>query len=200
MQLTYELKIRCFSFVFICIMVPFQLSFAQGTQKLYLKEPVVDKNSELKEIGAMIANAQSPEVVMDRWNDFIENERSTGVPLDINSLVQEVLAGAYLETNSALQYYHDRLTYFQRMKESVRNELAKIRQYRAEITEDATLKSINLYVSQLEQLLDEIDGLKSLASHDLQEWEQRRSAHFSVIWHAVKVMSDSAKKRLLRGQ
>jgi hypothetical protein len=148
----------------------------------------------------MIADAQSPEVVMERWNDFIENEQGAGVQIDINSLVQEVLAGAYLEMNSDLQYYQNRLTYFQQMKESVRNELAKIRQYRSEITEYAILKSTDLYISQLEQLLDKIDGLNSLALSDLQEWEQRRSAHFSVIWHAVKAMSDSAKKRLLHGQ
>jgi hypothetical protein len=71
------------------------------------------------------------------WESFIRQRNTGSVPMDINALIQYVLRQSYLETNKDLQFYANKVRYFNELKKSIRAHLTDIREQYAEWTRGA---------------------------------------------------------------
>jgi hypothetical protein len=67
--------------------------------------------AEVEQIGGMIARGEGDAVITGRWASFLET-LSHVTFIDINALVQFVLRQAYMESLDDLQYYADKVRYF----------------------------------------------------------------------------------------
>jgi len=89
-------------------------------------------------LAAMAAVAgTNPSALESRWGEYIADMQTGGVPMDINALIQAVLREAYLETNKDLQFYADKVRYYNDVKEGIRSELTTARQYQSSLSEYA---------------------------------------------------------------
>jgi hypothetical protein len=73
------------------------------------------------------ARAGNVAEVQARWSAFIQGMASGGVPVDVNALVQWVLRESYLETNKDLQFYADKVRYYNDRKKALRKHVREIR-------------------------------------------------------------------------
>ena len=62
-----------------------------------------------------------------RWADYICDARSGAISKDINTLIQQVLRESYLENTKDLQFYADKLRFFNKLKKKIREEMARAR-------------------------------------------------------------------------
>jgi hypothetical protein len=65
------------------------------------------------------------------WQSMLSHSRTGGVPMDINALIQWVLRQSYIETNKDLQFYADKVQYFNEIKKALREHLTSARSSQA---------------------------------------------------------------------
>lgn len=83
--------------------------------------------SEVQRIGALIAQGRPTAEIQSRWSSLISNMRSEGATMDVNALVQMATKQAYAETNKDLQFYAEKVRYYNDLKVSIREELNETR-------------------------------------------------------------------------
>lgn len=62
-----------------------------------------------------------------QWAEFLTDLKTGGIPMDVNSLVQYVLRDAYMENTKDLQFYAQKVRFFNKLKDSMRKELTEAR-------------------------------------------------------------------------
>jgi hypothetical protein len=94
--------------------------------------------TQRNELGAIAGSLDfsNPAAISDRWGEFIAGVNTGGVPMDINALIQWVLKESYLETNKDLQFYADKVRYFNDVKEAIRDHLTDVREQFAEVSKN----------------------------------------------------------------
>ena len=70
--------------------------------------------------------------VSGRWDKFLSDLKTGAIPQDINSLVQSVLRDSYLETNKDLQFYAEKVRFFNKLKRKIREFVNDARRHHAE--------------------------------------------------------------------
>jgi len=128
-----------------------------------------DPEQGAKRIGAWIGQGASLSGVQARWADFITDMVTGGVPMDLNALVQAVLREAYMEQNKALQFYAEKVKYFNEQKKQVRDELARMREYRRGFTEQ-----LDAHTDSMEKRLPTLGDDAQLAHVDPQNVLQKQ--------------------------
>jgi hypothetical protein len=63
------------------------------------------------------------------WAEFI-SEQGGSLPTDINAIVQQTLRDAYLEANQDLEFYADKLRFYNSLKKAIRDEVKKVHKAR----------------------------------------------------------------------
>ncbi len=80
---------------------------------------------------AQLAKQGNHPAVAQRWGEFMSDLATGGIPVDINSLIQFVLREAYLETNKDLQFYAEKVQYYNKIKKDLAGHLRGVRKLAA---------------------------------------------------------------------
>jgi len=86
--------------------------------------------------------ATSPSQVVADWSDFVSEAKAHGSMIDVNALVQQVLREAYKQNTDDLQFYAEKVKYFNEVKKQVRNELKRARNRLAQVAKKDSKDSI----------------------------------------------------------
>ena len=70
------------------------------------------------------ANEKLSRALAKHWTEFIADASAQ----DISALVQKMLRESYVETMEDLQFYADKVRYFNKLKKAIRKEITKSRQ------------------------------------------------------------------------
>jgi hypothetical protein len=72
------------------------------------------------------------QTLQKQWAAFIgEANAQNGGPIDVNALVQWVLRQSYMEQTQDLEFYAQKVQFYNNLKQAIRNELTKARQVRS---------------------------------------------------------------------
>ena len=74
-----------------------------------------------------------PTTLQGRWQEFVAELAAGDRAIDINSMIQQVLRESYLENNKDLQFFADKVRFFNELKKRIRDELTRARQHRASL-------------------------------------------------------------------
>jgi hypothetical protein len=146
---------------------------------------------ELEKIGTMIGQGEPLSEVQDRWGVFVERLAAQEVPADINALVQQVLREAYLETNKDLQFYADKVRYFNDLKEQIRDSLTRARATLCE-SQGLAKQKLEAQIRELEDKLDSVGDDAQLANVDLQNMLQKQQQLMQMMSQISKMLHDTA--------
>ena len=69
--------------------------------------------------------------IQSRWHGFVESQANAGGAIDPNALVQEVLRESYLQTTEDLEFFAEKVKYFNDFKKAIRDYLDDLRDYDA---------------------------------------------------------------------
>jgi hypothetical protein len=146
-------------------------------------EPV--QLEEWRLVAAMIARGESPATIERGWGKCVTTsatklELSEAEPADVNALVQWVLRESYLKNNEDLQFYADKVRFFNEQKKAIRDELAKTRERFA------------AYIDCLEQRLASVGDDAQLANVDLQNKLQQQQQIMQMMSNMSKMLHDTA--------
>jgi len=78
-----------------------------------------------------LSSGMTTESLQSHWADFIAttNTSAAGGPVDVNALVQWVLRQSYIEQTADLQFYAQKVQFFNSLKQAIREELTRARTY-----------------------------------------------------------------------
>jgi hypothetical protein len=72
-------------------------------------------------------SASNIQNTQQQWAEFLTDLKTGGIPMDVNSLVQYVLREAYMENTKGLQFYAQKVSFFNKLKDGIRKELTDAR-------------------------------------------------------------------------
>jgi len=173
--------------------------------------PLSDKQKvKLLEIIEFLKENQDFSVIEKDWKKFVKDLSKARLPVDINSIIQQVLRDSYLEGQDDLIFYAQRVKYYNSVKDEIRG-LRDIVQLRVndmifcipsdDIGEECPFDSIEELEAELARLEDhyqEIGDEASLASGDLQHWFEEWATEIQWIekfqkWSpTAKLLHDTA--------
>lgn len=153
-------------------------------------------------------NPESPELAA-RWRAFADSGGLAGI--DVNALVQWVLATAYAEQLEDLRFYAEKVKAINAQKQALRDELERIRVHNcrgndcppfqtnaralttsfgsAFLTREADIAA---YHAELEGQLQTIGDDAQLAQLDLQQAMQRQQQTLQTLSNVSKLLHDTA--------
>lgn len=131
------------------------------------------------------------ERAVHRFGQFIEARVYSGVPMDVNALVEWVLREAYLDSNEDLSYFAEKVRYFNGQKRQVRELLSEARDCRWRRC--ATDDDVVAQVQKWEQELNTVGEDAQLANVDLQNALQLQQQTLQTISNVSKLLHDTAK-------
>jgi chromosome segregation ATPase len=146
--------------------------------ELYTRE-----KEELKQIGAMIARGEEKEAIETRWENLVSRLAVSDEPVDINSLIQHVLQESYIETNRDLEFYAEKLKYFNSIKQQIREHLKNLRTTRGMIDDQ---------IESMENDLQTVGDDAELVNIDLQNMLQKTQQTIQMMSNVSKVLHDTA--------
>jgi hypothetical protein len=80
-------------------------------------------------VALSIAQGASPESVQSQWSSFVAEMNTNGTGgMDVNALVQWVLRQSYTEQTQDLEFYAQKVQFYNNLKQAIRNELTRARQ------------------------------------------------------------------------
>ena len=142
---------------------------------------------ELRLISAMIAKGEPLATIENGWKKFMKKSKNDFVALkrrkaklDICEVIQHLLSEAYLETSKDLQFYAQKVKYFNDMKKQIRDEVARAR------------KAYQDYIDSLEEQLSTLGDDSQLANIDLQNLIQKQQQAVQMLASVMKMMHDTA--------
>jgi len=162
-------------------------------------------------LAAMAAVAgTNPSELEGRWGEYIADMQTGSVPMDINALVQAVLRESYLETNKDLQFYAEKVRYYNDLKEGIRSELTTARQYQSSLSEYAPTESEEIYPDEYgrvkiqfpwyssEELKSLEDENESTMTEFLSLQKRYESAETDALDYANQIQENLDAKKSLR--
>lgn len=165
------------------------------------------------------ARAGNLSQVEAKWAEFVRGIATGGVTPDINALVQWLLREAYMETNKDLQFYADKVRYYNQLKKSIRNEVTRVRntmsglkqaqpapvstlnikpyrRYAPATTTSApkpmTKRDLENYIKELEEKLSTVGDDAQLANINLQNKLQQMQQTLQTMSTMSKTLHDAA--------
>ena len=89
-----------------------------------------DQKTQINGLAQSISSGASTEAIQSRWANFIAdmNAGPTGGCIDVNALVQEVLRQSYSEQTSDLEFYAQKVQFFNKLKQAIRAQVTNLRQ------------------------------------------------------------------------
>ena len=164
---------------------------------------------------AMLPSATSPQLNVAAVD--VPTESGTqrvlvvgGENTDINALVQWVIRESYLETNKDLQFYAEKVRYYNDLKEGIRSELTEIRQYQSSLSEYAPTESEEIYPDEYgrvklqfpwyssEELKSLEDENESTMTEFLTLQKRYESAEADALDYANQIQENLDAKKSLR--
>jgi hypothetical protein len=150
----------------------------------------LSKAKELDLISAMMGNGEPPDNIITAWEKFVTESKDhlivremEGEKLDIQVIIQHVLRGSYLEANKDLQYYAQKVKFYNDMKTNIRDELSKRREEMSRMSD---------YIDKLEEDLQSVGDDAQLATIDLQNALQKQQQSMQLISNVSKMLHDTA--------
>jgi uncharacterized phage infection (PIP) family protein YhgE len=134
-------------------------------------------------IASRIARGDTPADIKPLWEHYITELARGGEKIDVNELIQFVLSESYLETNRDLQFYAEKVKYYNEMKKQVHDETQRLRDIKQEL--DAR-------ISSLEEKLNSIGDDAQLANVDLQNILQKQQQTLQMMSNISKMLYDTA--------
>jgi hypothetical protein len=153
---------------------------------------------------------KDPSAIEDRWGEYIADMQTGAIPKDINALVQAVLRESYLETNKDLQFYAEKVRYYNDLKEGIRSELTTARQYQSSLSEYAPTESEEIYPDEYgrvklqfpwyssEELKSLEDENESTMTEFLTLQKRYESAEADALDYANQIQENLDAKKSLR--
>jgi len=109
-------------------------------------------------------------VVEDRWSEFVAKIHTGDTSMDINSLIQSVLRDSYLEQNKDLQFYADKVTYYNDLKEGIRDSIAESRDYRSQFDDKMTGTDTKSFSPIREIPVGKVEPEPTMTSQNLEQY------------------------------
>ena len=152
------------------------------------------QRSQLQQLGVMVARSVPTALLQSTWGAFLADLKAAGIPMDINSLVQQVLREAYIQTAKDLRFNADKVRFYNNMKKGIR---AQIQKARAQITlsrssEGVTTGEVEVYIRNLEELHTAVGDDAQLANADLQNMLQKQQQTLQMMSNISKMLHDTA--------
>jgi hypothetical protein len=132
---------------------------------------------------SMVARGEPFEKYKPLWEDFIFDQADQNAGLDPNELVQIVLREAYLESNSDLRAYAEKVKYFNEVQKEMRDELKRLQSLKA---------GVEGQIKCLEDKLDIVGDDAQLANVDLQNVLQKQQQTLQMMSNISKLLNDTA--------
>lgn len=87
------------------------------------------QQTQVTAIAQSISSGASTESIQSKWADFVSgmNAGPSGGCIDVNALVQEVLRQSYMEQTQDLEFYAQKVQFYNTLKQQIRGELTKAR-------------------------------------------------------------------------
>lgn len=86
---------------------------------------------QLKEISEKIRITKKLDPgTLNQWKQVLQNMHSSGIPVDINALIQNILKDSYKENTEDLTFYANKVKYFNKVKSDMRKYIQEIRSTR----------------------------------------------------------------------
>lgn len=150
------------------------------------------QQSQLQQLGVMVARSVPTGLLQSRWGAFVAAGES---PMDINSLIQQVLREAYLQTTKDLRFNADKVRFYNNMKKQIR---AQIQEARAQISRSRSTEGLTTHVEweakirSLEEQLSAVGDDAQLANLDLQATLQKQQQMIQAASNVSKMLHDTA--------
>lgn len=149
---------------------------------------------------AKLVTAHDTTAAKNRWSTLITTLNQKNLPMDINELMQYVLRESYLQTNRDLQYYADKVKFYNDQKEQIRREIAKLRQQLQNVPSGGpphppgSVNPANIAnaIRQWEEKLSSVGDDAQLANIDLQNKLQQQQQTLQTISNVSKMLNDTA--------
>jgi hypothetical protein len=149
------------------------------------------QQAELKGISGVLLRPNTSVEVNQRWSQFLSGlSQNLGGPVDIGTLIQYVLREAYLESNKDLQFFADKVKFYNTQKEKIRDEIARLRGLKPVNPQDK--KKNEARVEELEEKLSQIGDDAQLANIDLQNALQKQQQMIQLMNNISKMLFDTA--------
>jgi hypothetical protein len=142
-----------------------------------------NRSQEMILIVHHIANGEDFGSYKAMWEAYITALAISGGHIDVNVLVQQVLRESYLETNKDLQFYAEKVKYFNESKKQIRDYLQQLQDHR-KIIEDQSAK--------LELELQSLDGNTNLEQLRLQNVLEKQQKVLETSTNISKQLHDTA--------
>ncbi len=174
-----------------------------------------DMRKKLAIVSHNIAQGESFEA---SWSSFISTIAKENMPQDVNAFVQFVLRNAYLETNKDLQFYSEKVMFFNETKRKIRAEISgkrkilqaiksgmfsieksiaelelQINHFREVWREELnTTSEIEEAIKKFEDELSSVGDEAQLANIDLQNALQKQQQTLQTMSNVSKMLHDTA--------
>lgn len=101
----------------------------QKDQEIYTDGEVLTGIIPAMEISVGVSvSAPAADVLTESVAAYSSTDSTDSMPLDINSLVQEVMREAYQQQTEDLQFYAEKVQQFNEVKSAIRDELTAVRE------------------------------------------------------------------------
>jgi len=166
-----------------------------GGQGEEAKVQVVEDMSskQLALTGEVIDKLKSNDITgaLSSWKDLGQQADQLGVPMDINAVIQYVLRESYLENNEDIQFYAEKVKFFNETKEKIRGSLKNmVNLHRGAST--ASMLGNKESIEDLEEKLKAIGDDAQLSNIDLQNMLQKQQQTIQTMSNVSKTMHDTA--------
>jgi DNA-directed RNA polymerase specialized sigma24 family protein len=109
-----------------------------------LKTDISNRAKALQQIALIIARGEKLEIIKSWWEKHITDITISGVRVDVDDLVQDVLNQSYLESSRYLQIYAEEVNYYNRIRKEIRDRIKKLHEKLNSVEDDAQLADIDL--------------------------------------------------------
>ena len=156
----------------------------------------------------------------ERWLRVVKDTAGGAAPVDVEEMLHWVLRETYLESNKDLQFYAEKVRYYNDQKEAVRNHLTEVRTTAAATPRNAKVQverielsksykpkkepvqtrsnkkmkdeELARYIREWEEELATIGEDAQLANIDLQNQLQKQQQTLQTISNVSKMLHDTA--------
>lgn len=196
------------------------VSVVEIAQATSLPSTITDRDRSALTRIASDLQGDNTESAISRWRTLVEGLTKGDKTTDTNALIQWVLRESYLETNKDLQFYAEKVRFYNSIKKKVRQHIHELRETLAGMQSDETVrvqtistapryeaaaepvraaaaremndKDLALYALEWCDELQTIGDDAQLANTDLQNALQKQQQTLQTISNVSKMLHDTA--------
>jgi len=120
----------------------------------------------LQQIAVIVARGENLETIKSWWEKLITDVVTSGVQIDVNGLVQDVVNQTYIESSRDLQIYADKVNLYNRTQKEIRDMISRLEEELNSLGDDAQLANIDLQnaLQKQQQLIQMISNISKTLS------------------------------------